>query len=88
MLGESEMLPDIGPCDLVDVVRANTAKNAEKALSLLLGALVGDRLPAVGGAVIRGNGGDDHELVLAELRLSCPDSVPSESNHPHFLTID
>ena len=61
MLGESEMLSDIRPCDLVDVVRANTAENAEEALSLLLSPSHGYRLPAVGGAVIRGDGGDEHD---------------------------
>lgn len=88
MLGESDILSDIRPCDLVDVVRTDKAEITEEALGLLLGAPSGDGLPSLLSAVIGLNQCGDHWVVLVELCLSCPDSLPSESNHPHFLTID
>ena len=87
MLGESDMLSDISPCDLVDVVRTDKAQNTEEVLGLLLGAPCGDGLPSICNAVIGLDVGGDHRAVLVELCLSCPDTLPSESNHPHFLTI-
>ena len=88
MLGESDMILDIRPCDLVDVVRTYKAENTKKMFGLLLGPSHGYRLPAVGGAVISGNGGDEHESVLVDLCTSCPDTQPSGINLTYFLTID
>lgn len=78
----------VGPCDLVDVVRTDKAQITEEPLGLLLSASCGDCLPTICNAVIGLDvSGDGHEVVLVELCLSCPDTLPSESNHPHFLTI-
>ena len=87
-LGGSDEILAVGLSDLVSVLRPNTAENVEEALSVLLCALSGDGLPALLSAVIGLNQCGDHVVLLVELCLSCPDSVPSGSNHPHFLTID
>lgn len=87
LLGGGDCRLAVSPCDLVDVVRTDKAQITEEPLGLLLGASCGDGLPSICNAVIGLNVGGDHGVVLVELCLVCPDTLPSESNHPHFLTI-
>ena len=72
----------------VDEVGTDEAELKEQSLGFLLGLPSCNYLPTVGRAVIGLNQcGDGHVVLLVELCLSCPDTLPSGSNHTHLLTI-